>query len=353
MNAGRPVKILLAARGAGVAAIAAATIVAIVTGCATTVPDSVRVNLVEVSVKLDDKALVPELTSRVTTAKLDINDGTRVRELTQLTTNTDRAVQIMAPAMSPNQDAMVYVELAGGNTSVYRQSLGSPAQSPIAPGRGINLSPTFTPEGRFIVFSSDRSGEHQSLWRQRSDGAGGTTQITSSSSFDWRPAVAADGETIVFQSHRSNNVEPSIWSINMNGGLLTQLADGHSPAVSPDGRRIVFVRPDSASSKNQIWSMQIDGSGLTQLTSNASNNIDPSWHPNGRFIVFASDATPAGDEFADYNIWIMRADGSQSSQLTENASRDDAPVFERRGQRIVFRSNRGGQWNLFSFKPQL
>jgi TolB protein len=326
---------------------------ALVAACATTQPNSVRVDLVQVQVIYDDDEFVPMFRMKQTSAALDVADGNRVANLKQLTDNAERSTQFSRPAISPIQDAMVYVEFADGKSGIYRQSLGSRAKSPIATDAGINLTPTFTPNGNFLIFSSDRSGENQSLWRKRSDGAGGITQITSSNSFDWQPTVASDGETIIFQSHRRNNEAASIWSINMNGGLLTQLSDGRSPSVSPDGRRIVFVRPDAKTGKDQVWSMLVDGSGLTQLSSGQANDVDPSWHPNGRYIVFASDATTGEDDFADFNIWLMRADGTERVQLTENFSHDDAPVFERRGRTIVFRSNRGGRWNLFSFNPQL
>jgi TolB protein len=98
--------------------------------------------------------------------------------------------------------------------------------------------------------------------------------------------------------------------------------------------------------------MNIDGSGLTRLSNNDANEIDPSWHPNGRLIVFASDeAQKEGAKTRDYDIWIMQADGTRRTQLTQNISRDDSPTFDRHGRTIVFRSNRGGAWNLFSFQP--
>lgn len=329
------------------------SLAALLASCASAPPNSVRMQLIEPQVVADDTGMLSaEFTYENVISTLDISDGMRVTDLQQLTFNDSRQDQISRPATSPTQDAMVYVSLHNGVTTVFRQSLGSQAKSPLISERGVNLSPAFTPDGRFLVFSSDRSGESQSLWRKRSDGAGGITQITNSSSFDWQPSVAADGETIIFQSHRRNNIEPSIWSISMNGGLLTQLSPGYSPRVSPDGRRIVFVRQDG-NGKEQLWSMQIDASGLTQLSDGTANDKDPSWHPNGRYIVFASDKAAPGSNTSDYNIWIMSTDGTRREQLTENASHDDAPTFERRGRNIIFRSSRGGQWNLFSFTPNL
>ena len=325
----------------------------VLVACASTQPNSVRVYLAEPKVNFKDNQFEAVFNFQQTTALIDTTDGARVTNLKQLTANTEKTVQYSRPATSPIQDAVVYVEALGDKNGIYRQSLGSPAKSPIVNEPGVNLTPTFSPDGRFLVFSSDRSGESQSLWRKRADGAGGTTQITSSNSFDWQPVIASDGETIIFQSHRKNNIAGSIWSINMNGGLLTQLANGRLPSVSPDGRRVVFVRKDT-SGKHQIWSMLVDGSGLTQLSDGSASDTDPTWHPNGRYIVFSSNAMAGeGDDFPDYNIWLMRADGTQRMQLTENASHDDAPVFERRGRSIVFRSNRGGAWNLFSFQPNI
>ena len=137
--------------------------ISILTGCATQQRDSVRVELGETRVAMVEGMLTPVFNFRPTTAALDTTDGPKVTDLRQLTSNTERSGQYSRPSLSPNQDAMVYVEFIGGNSGVYRQSLGSQAKSPIAADGGINLSPTFTPDGRFLVFSSDRSGESQTI----------------------------------------------------------------------------------------------------------------------------------------------------------------------------------------------
>jgi len=50
---------------------------------------------------------------------------------------------------------------------------------------------------------------------------------------------------------------------------------------------------------------------------------------------------------------MMNADGSAPTQLTTNGSRDDSPCFDREGKKIYFRSNRGGNWNVWSFEPAI
>jgi TolB protein len=323
----------------------------LVGGCAA--PTSVNVSTYEPVFRIKDDRVVPEFRAVSTTASISIEDGERVGNLYNITNNSNALVLVSRPAASPTQDALVYFEQKGDTSSIYRQSLSSQAKTTVSSERGLNMTPAFTPDGRYLVFSSDRSGEGQNLWRKRADGAGGVTQVTTSSAFDISPSVAADGETIVFQSHRLNNLEPSVWSVNMNGGLLTQLSDGMSPRVSPDGRRVAFVKQDSNSGRKQVWLMQIDGSGLTQLSDGSADDITPSWHPNGRYIVFASNASTTERGQPHFDIYLMRADGTERTRLTTNESHDDTPVFDRRGRSVIFRSNRGGSWNIYSFSPQL
>ena len=325
----------------------------LIAGCST--PGTIKMDMLSAEVESTGKKEVgPRFLALPTEATIEIDDWDKVQNLINLTGIADRRIHVSKAAVSPTQDAFVFFQLQGKTSIIYRQSLSSQARSPITSSDSLDLTPTFTPDGEYLVFSSDRTGEGQGLWRIRSDGAGGVTQITSSAaSFDLAPSVAADGETVVFQAHRSSNLDASIWSVSMNGGLLTQLGAGETPAVSPDGRRIVFVKPKPGEASNQIWAMNIDGSGLTQLTNNAADNIDPAWHPNGRLIIYSSTLAKKEKGRSDYDIWMMRADGTQPLQLTNNASRDDAPTFDRQGRKVIFRSNRGGAWNLFSFQPAL
>lgn len=333
--------------------LAAIVLLAMLAGCSS--PGYVKVNLLDIDVQPTGKGgLETRFVSQPVNATPDTTDWSKVGNLGNLTGNTSAITNLSKPSLSPTQDALVYFQLSGNSSSIYRQSLGSQARSPITSTGNLDLTPTFTPDGDYLVFSSNRTGDSQGLWRVRSDGAGGITQITSSSSsFDLEPSVAADGDTIVFQSYRSNNLAPSIWSVSMNGGLLTLLGEGESPRVSPDGRRIVFVRPQKGNLNKQIWVMNIDGSGQTQLTNTAADDVDPSWHPNGRVIVFASNLAVKESGRSDFDVWMMRADGTDRVQLTNNASHDDGPMFERKGRDVIFRSNRGGFWNFYRFQPQL
>jgi len=330
---------------------AAAGLLLLLGGCATT--DTVNVDSMVPRYRVDDARVVVQYGNERTIARKTVEDWTRVDNLFNVTNNAEPGIFISKPEASPTQDAIVYVQMNGDSSGIFRQTTTSRAKTQITDSGALNRSPAFTPDGRYLVFSSNRSGEGQDLWRKRADGAGGITQVTTSTAFDVHPTVAADGETIVFQSHRVNDLAASVWSVNMNGGLLTRLSDGESPKVSPDGRSVAFVKRDPRSNLRTIWVMQIDGSSPTQLSSGEADDIDPSWHPSGRYIIFASNQARDEQGNRNYDVWMMNSDGTNRLQLTSNISHDDAPVFDRTGRSIVFRSNRGGSWNLFTFRPNL
>ena len=320
-------------------------------GCATS--NTVNVDALVPKYKVSKERVVADFDRERTIAAKTIDDWTRVENLFNITGNESSRIFVSKPAASPTQDAIVYAELQGDTSGIFRQATTSRAKTSITLPDGLNVTPSFTPDGQYLIFSSNRSGEGQDLWRKRADGAGGITQVTTSTAFDYSPSVATDGETIVFQSHRVNNLSAHIWSVNMNGGLLTQLSAGASPKVSPDGRRIAFVKRDPKTNSRSIWLMQIDGSGQTQVSTRDAEDMDPSWHPSGRYIIFSSNAARDEEGNRNFDIWMMNADGTNRVQLTSNISHDDAPVFDQTGRRVVFRSNRGGFWNLYAFEPNL
>lgn len=331
------------------ALIAAALVIG---GCAA--PEFVSTDFKRITPEVDDQQVLPVFQTVRIQAHKEVTDNNQVVDLVNLTLNEDTKTQVSAPTASPTQDAVTYAIVDGANQSqMFRQSTLSSARTTIGDNRSLNVTPTYTRDGQYLLFSSNRSGNGQSLWRIRSDGAGGVTRITSGSSMDLAPSMVDDDETVVFQSHGAQRPGSYIWSVNLNGGLLTELSEGETPSVSPDGRQILFVKT-SPDGRKQVWSMRIDGSSPTQVSSGGANDITPSWHPSGRFIVFASDEMGKGEENQkNYNVWIMRADGTDRQQITSNQSYDDSPVFLKNGRTLIFRSNRGGVWNLYKANPKI
>lgn len=277
-------------------------------------------------------------------------------------------------------------------------------------GRQTALGLALSPDGQTLYFSlaeeiSDAKGQDKKMANIRSVSAtgGGITQITSGQWLDANPACTPDGKYLVFSSNRIQSGKPDLFRISTEkdggiavvrqtaeghnyqpsarGGILsftylpsyrggldgtlqvwtlggsneypTQLRAGSMSSVSPDGGQIAFIGDDL-----QLWVMPVSGQNPVQLTSEACNTDgkrNPSWSADGKHILFASDVGKDSRDVANYDIWIIGADGTGLRQLTTNGSVDDYPLASPDGKHIYFISNRGfkeGIWRIPFPQPQ-
>ena len=154
---------------------------------------------------------------------------------------------------------------------------------------------------------------------------------------------------LVFASDRGGTDE--IWSMNRDGGDLRQITTGTAtgyniePSFSPDGQWIVFERDtleqDDSRQQGSIFKIRADGSGLTRLTDGPGTGVDdrqPNWSPTGDRILFQR-RVPGAD---NWDIYTMRPDGSDVRQITKTEASDTDAGFSPDGNWIVYSSDYGG-----------
>ena len=132
------------------------------------------------------------------------------------------------------------------------------------------------------------------------------------------PRLSPDGRRLVFGSERSGALE-EIWVAEADGSNPQQLTHGPgraqgSPSWSPDGRRIVF---DSFADDTHfhIWMIDADGGPPRRLTTQAGDERVPTWSRDGRWIYFSSEQGAAARD-----LWRVSADGKTSERLIRGAS---------------------------------
>ena len=154
---------------------------------------------------------------------------------------------------------------------------------------------------------STRDGNAE-IYVMHADGSG-QTNLTNDPAHDDNPSWSPDGNTILFDSDRTECAGTQIFSMTTSGGSVTPLIAGYNPEWSPSGTGFLFLRA------SQIWiSSTTDGSSVRQLTTDANLHLTPGWSPDESKVVFASSVS--GNE----EIWTVNAaDGAGATQLTPDA----------------------------------
>jgi len=192
--------------------------------------------------------------------------------------------------------------------------------------------------------------------------------LTTTPGYDAEATIAPDGR-IAFTSVRDGDME--IYSMNGDGSDVRRLTDRVGPDGGPfwsrDGKRLVFRGHPIAPGKElddyrdllkqglwrptslELFVMNRDGSDVRQVTNNGAANFAPYFTPDGRRIVYASNAAdPKGRNF---DIYLVNVDGTGLEQVTFNDTFDGFPMFSPDGTKVVFASNRlathEGDTNVF------
>ncbi len=175
-------------------------------------------------------------------------------------------------------------------------------------------------------------------------------QLTTAKGYDAEGSYSPDGKQIVFCSDRDG--DPDIYVMDADGGNVRQLtnSDGYDggPFFSPDGRWIVFRSDRKQKEFLQIHVIDVEGKHDTVLTDNVGVNWAPYWHPSQPYLIWTGADHSDPKTRPNYDLWLMRfgmTDGHPApgpiTRVTDHASADVLPVFSPNGDRLMWTSNRG------------
>jgi dipeptidyl aminopeptidase/acylaminoacyl peptidase len=143
--------------------------------------------------------------------------------------------------------------------------------------------PTWSPDRKKIAFNANRSKTNLEIYVNNSDG-GTPRPLTAEASLDAKPSWSVDGNWIYFGSDRSGVLQ--IWKLPANGGPAVQVTHhgGDSPAVSPDGRFVYFA---GLRQKAGVWRMPTNGGDEQPVLEDLPGAAQGRWVPARNGIYFA------------------------------------------------------------------
>ena len=230
-------------------------------------------------------------------------DETKARQI--LKTNVPETV-----AWTPD-GKIVYASRTGESWDLWIVNRdGSNAQQ-LTADAFIDQQPSVSPDGRYVVFQSNRSG-NKNIWRIDADGTN-PKQLTNGNFIDETPVVSPDGKTVFFASARSG--ASTIWKVGIDGGSPEQVSNRASqfPLVSPDGKLIsYFYLDEQVNNQPKLAIINSEGGEIVK-TIDLPGTVQPvsfAWMPDGHSIAFLDSATGI------LNVWSTPIDGGTSKQLT-------------------------------------
>ncbi len=227
---------------------------------------------------------------------------------------TARTAQGMSPAWTPNGKSLVYSVLGSDRQSVFIADLLTGAQRNLSnpPTAVQDITPAVSPDGRTVIFSR-LIGSGTDIFTVPITG-GQTSRVTvGRGSGNTSPSYSPGGDRIVFTSDRLGNPEVYIADADgTNAEAITSPTYGErshraEPEWSPDGQLVAYT--SRLSDVNQVLILTLRGMTPRQITSDGRNE-QPSWAPDSRHLVVTS--TRSGTR----QLWVVDVETGRARQLT-------------------------------------
>ena len=198
---------------------------------------------------------------------------------------------LISPSWSPDGTKLAYVSFEKKKPVIFVQSLVSGQRIVLANFKGNNSAPAWSPDGTKLAIVLTYSANSQ-IYVINADGTG-LQQVSFSNGIDTEPEWSPDGSSIYFTSNRGGG--PQIYRMPAAGGEAKRVTfEGSynvSPHLSTDGKLLTFIKQTPAGFKVAVQDL---ATGQVQTLSDTSQDESPSFAPNGRMILYATNVGGRG-----------------------------------------------------------
>ncbi len=220
----------------------------------------------------------------------------------------------------------------------------------VPPSDYSDEGPAFSPDGRTLAFvrgSTSDNGAGLDLYVVPVSG-GQPRRLTFGDNVFWTgPTWTQDGRELVFSSDRTGS--SALWRIPVSGGKPQPLEVGSDDAIEPfisrQGNRLAYMRFPFDLNIYRVVLPGVKNPGNPPAPFLASTRLDANGQlsPDGKRIAFESDRSGGSPE-----IWVCDIDGSNCAPVTSFGTRPRMPRWSPDGKRIVCEASRNGKTSIYT-----
>ena len=199
----------------------------------------------------------------------------------------------------------------------------------ITSGAWDDIHPAINPDGKKLVFSSNRSGQWDLYVMDLETGE--TTRLTDTPEYDGSPSWSPDGQWLVYETYLSEQITPE-----------------HTPTPQSSGARTATPQAPVIQQSLELFILPLSAGGEAQkpirLTNDPAADYAPTWASSGRRIAFVSNRS--GED----EIWLADLDkiDDRFQNLSRNpGAQDRYPVWSPDGTRLAWTATGQGYQSIY------
>ncbi len=194
----------------------------------------------------------------------------------------------LLPALSPD-GTRVAVFANDQDLDLWLWDLGRTTLTRLTFAPGFDVVPVWTPDGRQVIFSSERAGVRNLFW-QAADGAGAVERLTESPNTQYPTAVSPDGRRLIF-AEEAPKTDNDVMAFELDGTrrvtpLVQSPFNERNGIISPDGRWLAYEANDSGRFEIYVRPFPEVNSGHWQVSTTGGTR--PLWARSGQELIYVS-----------------------------------------------------------------
>ncbi len=253
------------------------------------------------------------------------------------------------PAISPDGSTIAFCRMGSRfNMTLLVTPVAGGASRPILAGNQLIGGVAWSPDGRSVLFSANRSRGGYQLWRADPSRGPVPPVPDTSGVFAESPIHLSVSPGSAKLAYVVSGQDLNIWRLHLSapGGkpqwsrLIASAGVNAAPQYSPDGTRICFL--SDRSGQEQIWVANSGGTQLRQLTRGRMAPGHCSWSPDGSNVLFVAHEPGLGS-----SIFSIPAAGGNPRRVPIQGG-GSLPVAAPDGRTLYLVQTAGNRWELFS-----